>query len=1090
MNQSPREFMKMRRPERFSDTVITKKGNLNRSILEYKLEVITNNNQEQEFQNFCVKLSQLEIAPNLRPQTGPSGGGDSKADSETYPVSDFTRLNFWEGIANESGERWAIAISAKKDWINKGRKDAKGIADTSRDYKRIFFITNQFAKDKKRAEVEDNLSNELSIPVTILDRTWILDRVFQNNRQKLTIEELNLGEGLEDELIVGPNDAERIKKFELLNTEIEGALSNRIITIKIVDKALDAALLGRGLGKPRSEVDGLFDRAIKLAEQLSSQEQLYSVKYEKAWTTFFWFEDFEKFVQLYDELEPIAETSINIHTLERQNNLCGLLLALPRDDRFPREYIVKKLNNVKEWLAKFAVDDTRPSASHQAKMLLAMRDLFDNAAQKTDLNNNFKEIGTILEGTDRLIGFPYEETIAVIRENGDVFGEIPGYEELINLITEIDTKRKGEIPAAKSFLKYGLQHLESGRHYKAIEYIGRSLIGLYKKESKDDFIHALYFIAYSYEAVGLLWAARGSLIHAASYATGDLSQRQEVNELQSKCCRRLKMIELKLGRVGYILEWHQADLILSQQLAITQEEQNAIYEESLGNFSGVLGCLLLKTRSSDLPRLEKTPDIFNRLAIDFSGLPLLYLLGGEKYLPDDYWQTIGNQSATEFFNAWLNQPAQKDLPEHPNYYLDERIRIESHILGTHYIFESKNASPGIEICEMLVAALEAYLSTAIAMQVYGKVSEFKVIVEESAELTHYMQLADQLLNGRNLKVFYKQFNPHLLSVEVQTEISKVVTDFVIRIISETIAFPDAEKALKELIVDQRVDQRSFNFLSPLVMLGNVLGHNPRRSINQWISEKDNRYPFDGVTSRLEIPTTTAEYQASDTKEKSDINDEELFNIKGHQHIKTLSVINEHLWEGHVWRGFAFAVDPNPHTIHSPTLYLMFDDRQTAIDIFKEWKERFGDKAGEKIKISILKGIDAGNPHWYKGLIGTNIKKGEMKNGNTVIFMTKISTMTPTNPRNLEGFLESYSRFGYFTLAPFFIDLKMGKPEPLNEWGFVMNELSVKNAWEVGVNDVEMTAVAVTDNPIIPKDVTNAPVLEVLSMKHAREVKPA
>ena len=69
--------MKMRRPERFSDTVIAKKGNLNRSILEYKLEVLTSNSQEHEFQNFCFKLSQLEIAPNLRPQTGPSGGGDS-----------------------------------------------------------------------------------------------------------------------------------------------------------------------------------------------------------------------------------------------------------------------------------------------------------------------------------------------------------------------------------------------------------------------------------------------------------------------------------------------------------------------------------------------------------------------------------------------------------------------------------------------------------------------------------------------------------------------------------------------------------------------------------------------------------------------------------------------------------------------------------------------------------------------------------------------------------------------------------------------------------------------------------------------------
>jgi hypothetical protein len=1090
MKYSPREFMKMRRPERFSDTVIAKKGNLNRSILEYKLEVLTSNSQEQEFQKFSFKLAQLEIAPNLRPQTGPSGGGDSKADSETYPVSDFTRFNFWEGIANESGERWAFAISAKKEWVGKVTKDVKGIVDTSRDYKRIFFITNQFAKDKKRAEIEDKLSQEHSIPITILDRTWILDRVFKNNREKLAIEELHLAEGLEDEITVGPNDVERMKLFEQMNGEIETALSKAVINYKVVDKALDTALLARGMGKSRTDVDGLFNRAISLAQHTGSEEQVYSVIYEKAWTTFFWFEDFEKFVQLYDELESIAETSVNIYTLQRQHNLGGLLRASQEEDSLSAEYVYKKLANLKKLLAEFAQDDTKPSATHQARMLLALGDLFDNAAVRKDLNQNFKEIRVILQGTERLIGFPYEESVGLIQENGDVFGDIPEYEKLINLIAEIDARRKGEIPAAKSLLKYGIQHLEAGRHYKAIEYIGRSLVGLYKKESKDDFIHALYFIAYGYEAAGLLWAARGSLLHAASYTVSDLRQRQEVYELQGKCCRRLKMNELRLGRVGYVLEWHQADLVLSSQMAITQEQREAIYEDSLGNFSSILGCLLLKTRPTDLPKLEKAPDLFDRLSIDFSGLALLYLLGGETYLPDDYWKYIENQSSTDFFNRWLNQPAQKDLPAYPDYYINETVRLESNILGTHFTFETKNGSPGIEICEMIVAALEAYLSTAIVMEMYGKVSHFKVIAEEHPELTRHVQLANEPVNGRHLKVLYKPFNPHLLSVEVQHEISEAVSEIILRIISETIAFSDHEKSLKELVVDQRVDERSFNFLSPLVMLGNVLGHNPKRSIAQWVDEKDTRYPFDGIAPRLELLSTNYRHGKPTLQEKSDSNDDDFFDIKKHQNLKTFSVINEHLWQGQVWRGFAFAVDLNVHAIHSPTLYLMFDNRQTAIDIFKEWKERFGDKAGEEIQLSILKGIDTSNPNWYKGLIGSNIKKEEMKNGNRVISMTKISTMTPTNPGNLEGFLKSYSRFGYYTLAPFFIDLTTGKPEALNEWGFVMKELSVKYAWEVSVNDMEMTAIAATDDPIIPNEITNAPVLEVLKMKRKRDASSA
>ena len=901
----------------------------------------------------------------------------------------------------------------------------------------------------------------------------------------MAIEELNLGEGLEDEVVVGPIDAERSKLFEKLNTEIGEALSDAIITIKVADRALDAALLARGMGKPRYEVDGLFDRAIRLVEQLGLQEHLYTVKYQKAWTSFFWYEDFKIFIKLFGDLQVIAESSANIYTLERQYGLITLLRTIPDGEGRSQTDIQKDFDELKKCLREFINDETRPSAAHQARMLLALNELFDNASKKMDLNDNFKEIGTILKGSERLIGFSYEESIGVIQENGDAFGEIPEYENLVNLIVEIDTKRKGEIPAAKSLLKFGLQHLGSGRNYKAIEYIGKSLVNLYKKESKDDFVHALYFIAYAYEKVGLLWAARGSLIHAASYATSDFRKNQEINEMQVKCCRRLKMIELRLGRVGYILEWHEGELILSQQLAITQAELEAIHEDSLGNFSGILGCLLLKTRPSDLPNLGKAPEVFNRLSLDFTSLTLLYLLGGEKYLPDDYWQNIGNKSPTDFFNLWYSQPAQEDLPEYPEYYLSNTASIESSILGTRLIFETENSSPGIEICEMIIASLEAFLSTAINLQVYGKVSEFKVAVKENQEITDHIQLSSQQENGRFLEVFYQPFNPHILSVEAQTKITDTVRDVIIRIIAETMAFSDPEKSLKELLVDQQVDQRSFNFLSPLVMLGNVLGHNPRRSIRQWYHDQDKDYPFDGTVSRVEPLHTEAKNAADENDPKGDLLETDPDNIRSHQHMKTFSVINERLWGGHVWRGFAFAVDLNPHPIQSPTLYLMFDNRETAIEIFKEWKERFGDKAGEKVKISILKGIDADNPFWYKGLITSNIPMEEMRDGHAFVMMTKVSTMTPGNPRNLEGFLASYTRFGYFTLAPFFIDIKTGKPEAMNECGFKMRELTVKNAWEIGIHDLEMTAIEATDNPVIPHDISDIPVLDVLKMKSER-----
>ena len=61
---------------------------MDRAAFDYFLESLTSRKQELDFERFARKLAEEEICPNLIPQTGPSGGGDSKVDSETYPVSE------------------------------------------------------------------------------------------------------------------------------------------------------------------------------------------------------------------------------------------------------------------------------------------------------------------------------------------------------------------------------------------------------------------------------------------------------------------------------------------------------------------------------------------------------------------------------------------------------------------------------------------------------------------------------------------------------------------------------------------------------------------------------------------------------------------------------------------------------------------------------------------------------------------------------------------------------------------------------------------------------------------------------------------
>src|SRR5689334_11524551 len=83
----PGAWLKKRRPAEFSDSAVATQPALNPSILEYQLETLGNRGQESEFEGFAHALASAELCPNLLPQTGPTGGGDSKVDAETYPVA-------------------------------------------------------------------------------------------------------------------------------------------------------------------------------------------------------------------------------------------------------------------------------------------------------------------------------------------------------------------------------------------------------------------------------------------------------------------------------------------------------------------------------------------------------------------------------------------------------------------------------------------------------------------------------------------------------------------------------------------------------------------------------------------------------------------------------------------------------------------------------------------------------------------------------------------------------------------------------------------------------------------------------------------
>jgi hypothetical protein len=296
----PSEYYRSRHPDLFSDTIVKTESLLTKDSFEYYLETLTSRKQEIIFEDFCRRLAEVEICPNLQPQTGPVGGGDSKTDASTYPVSPLLAERcYWGRPDPPTNENWAFAFSCKKQWKGKAKDDVKKIANLDKKFKRVYFISNQFIRDKTRADEELRLNHEYKIDVHILDRTWIITKVFEHKHEEMAIDSLGIDVPKKEKPQLGPNDTSRQLEYDRLLKMLHQPGIYLGNDYALAQDYLKIAVIARGLGKPRHEIDGLFVKAKKLAIKYGSRGQIIRCCYQHAWTGLWWFDDLDALEEIY-----------------------------------------------------------------------------------------------------------------------------------------------------------------------------------------------------------------------------------------------------------------------------------------------------------------------------------------------------------------------------------------------------------------------------------------------------------------------------------------------------------------------------------------------------------------------------------------------------------------------------------------------------------------------------------------------------------------------------------------------------------------------------------------------------------------------
>ncbi|MBK8284427.1 MAG: hypothetical protein IPK97_05835 [Ahniella sp.] len=299
-------------------------------MFDHFLDTLTARKEEYQFEHFCRLIAEREICPNLRIQTGPTGGGDSKVDSENYPVASEIAERWWFGEPTGGAERWAFAFSAKKKWVPKLKADVASILSTQRPYSRIYFFTNQLVSDRVRAKTEDALTKSAGIPVHIFDRNQLSHFVYEKGYLDLAVRALHIEDVPVETVKLGSLDTARREELLQLDAQIADPARYEGARYQLVEDCIRGAILARTLERERYEIEGRFSAAERIAVGVGLTSQQLRLAYFRAWTAFWWYEDVGEFLTHYDVVEQLSVHSNESEDLARLCTLYQLLMSAER----------------------------------------------------------------------------------------------------------------------------------------------------------------------------------------------------------------------------------------------------------------------------------------------------------------------------------------------------------------------------------------------------------------------------------------------------------------------------------------------------------------------------------------------------------------------------------------------------------------------------------------------------------------------------------------------------------------------------------------------------------------------------------------
>ena len=1071
--------MRERRPYLYSDSTVTDAYVLNSSEFSHFLDTLTERNQHKDFENFARKLCEREVCPNLRPQTGPEGGGDGKVDADSYPVAREISDRWFRGQANAGDKKWGVAISAMKRWSEKVRSDVEGMIGTGRSYDQIVFVTSRSARSKDRLRIEKELFDKHGVAVSILDRQWIIDKTISNQYADLAYETMRAGSYDPERLQLGPNDIRRRRELDALEKAISTASTSRREVLKALSDAYDAACVSRELEVPRYETEGRFSRAIRLAENDGTDANVLRARYEYAWTMLWWFDDISVIDGEYEALEELAFKS---GLADHASNICNLhqvmIAQINNDWVSPEELNVQcRSRRLEAQLNSISEDRSLPNNALYGAVLLQLHKLTcrdeENAGEVAE--SVWIELTKIVERASGMGEFPAKMLDGVVEAVSPFVSESETFDALLDKLAEFMGDRQRDGKAGAIYLNRGRQKVENGDPIAAIGWLGRASHHFMKEEYREEQFETLLLLSVAYRAAGLLWVARATCL-AALVQINALSEDEGVKRPEIiPTVLQLLRVNLALARIPEFLFSVLWLRVIEAEMTLSEEGTQHL-SNSLVEIDQHLSCQLAAAPQSSIRELKCLPDVLVRVHLPIARMILLFRLGYAKSLLDE--GSLPNEKAlneiAEMAEMLAAQPAAMDLRKHAINLGGAPLQIQTKVLGVAITLLAKSDQE-ILIGEALLASLEAFAATALNVRAMPIASRLTLQIDLNS--THDQPFVQ--FDPENMRVICQwPVGWDIRDISIHGCVSRFLLDFC------AAAFPAIAKmggedsdfwgTLKaELILDRVV-----SFSNAVITHNRVFGKGASKLAD---------LSHEGDTSFEEMDAPAPPQSSASSRSGEDCDGgqgAEFPKTFRHDKLGIHSVINSHLWDEAGWRGVFYVshVEGLP-----PLMALGFENDEKGRAIFRAWRKEFGEiDQNNAICVSILNGIDQKEPLAYRAHISKNLEHldGDEKSDRMMIFLARMQTMFPTTRINLESFLEDFARKGSFFIAPAHFDGSVDiKDVKLHmELRVEKEHLEVTDSWKVGPGDQAMMGILPDDEIIVPEGVSNPPSEDVQKLR--------